>query len=332
MRVSRTQFLRFLLGAFLSLPFNPVRALADMVPRVFKSRGETLPVTPTEEFYVEDYSGPPESLKRGLRGWRLDVKGRIDRPLALDYERILSRPPAKRTVTINCIGNPVGGHAIGNAEWEGILLKDLLREAAPHFLANALILRAEDGYEDSVPLKSGFHPGALLAYKMNGQPLTLDHGFPLRLIAPGLYGIKQVKWIREVEVVRGAPPGYWQKRGWSKQARAKIFSRIDSPRDGERLSGRTALIRGVAFAGDRGVQYVEVSTDGEQTWSLARLMPPLSPYSWVLWSFPCVFPKPGAYRVAVRAADQYDGRQADDLREPFPSGTSGIHRIEVHAA
>lgn len=327
--MTRSRFLRFLLLTLLFLFVLPFKALADMVPRVFKTRKRPLPITPVEEFYVEDYSGPPKSLRRGAKDWRLTVKGKVNHPLTLDYKQILSRPSVKRIITINCIGNPVGGRAIGNAEWEGILLKDLIEEANPHFFSSALILRAEDGYYESVPLRKAKHPAALLAYKMNGQPLTLSHGFPLRLLIPGLYGIKQMKWISEIEAANHPPKGYWHKKGWSKQAKVKIISRIDVPENNETLRSRQTIIEGIAFAGDRGIQYVQVSIDGEKTWSLAQLEKPLSPNSWVFWKFPCVFPRSGRNRVAVRATDLYSGLQRDDLRDPFPSGTSGIHRIEV---
>ena len=330
--MTRSRFLRFLLFSLLFLFALPLKVLADMVPRVFKTRKQPLPITPVEEFYVEDYSGSPKSLKQGAKNWRLTVKGKVENPLTLDYKQILSRPAVKRIITINCIGNPVGGRAIGNAEWQGILLKDLIDEADPHFFTSTLIIRAEDGYFESIPLRKAKHSDAMLAYKMNGQPLTLSHGYPLRLLIPGLYGIKQMKWIKEIEVANHHPKGYWHKKGWSKQAIVKIISRIDIPENNEVLNSRQTVIHGIAFAGDRGIQHVQVSIDGEKTWSLAQLKKPLSKNSWVFWKFPCIFPKSGRNRIAVRAADLYSGLQQDDLRDPFPAGTSGIHRIEVQVS
>ena len=327
--MTRFQFLRVALHVLVVFLLIPLKSAADMVPRVFRSRKNTLPLTPTGEFYIEDIAGPPKSLKQGLANWRLTITGKVDHPIVLNYRDLLARPSQKRIITLNCIGNLVGGHAIGNAEWEGIPLASLLEEADPHFFARFMNVKAADGYHDSLPLKKGYHPGALLATKMNGKPLNPDHGFPLRLIIPGFYGIKQVKWLQEIEISNQKLQGHWQKKGWSEKARVKIFSRIDSPENGETLLARSTVIRGIAFAGDRGIQYVQVSTDGEKTWSLASLQPPLSSYSWVFWSFSCRFHRPGRYTLSVRAADQYSGLQADDLRDPFPSGTSGIHRIEI---
>ncbi len=328
--MTRNRFLKLLLYALAALAWVPAKALADMVPRVFKTRKRTLPITPVHEFYVEDYSGPPDSLKQGAEHWRLRITGKVDRPLTLNYPDILKRPSVKRIITLNCIGNPVGGQAIGTAEWQGLALRDLIDDADPHFFSNTLILKAEDGYHESIPLKKARHPGAMLAYKMNGEPLTLDHGFPLRLLIPGLYGIKQMKWIHTIEVGNRPHQGYWQKRGWSKKARVKIFSRIDAPENDQTLHSRKTEVHGIAFAGDRGIQYVQVSVDGEKTWKLATLKPPQSRYSWVFWSCAVTFPGPGTHRLAVRAADLYSGLQRDDLRDPFPSGTSGIHRISVN--
>lgn len=346
--MTRYRFLRLLLLGILSLVFYPLRALAarfsldeaqsdphsftpvvDMQPRVTAPAGAVTPITPNNEFYVEDIHGSPKSLNPET--WRLQITGEIDRPLTLSQDQIRKRPTVRRMITLSCIGNPVGGHALGNAVWEGIALKDLLEEADPDFFARTLIFKGADGYHDSIPLSRGRHPGALLAHTMNGKPLPREHGYPLRLLVPGLYGIKQVKWIQEIEVSRETHTGYWQKRNWSAEGKVKIMSRIDYPKNGSWVQGSSTVLRGIAFAGDRGIQYVQVSTDGERSWSLARLEKPLSPYSWVFWSFPLKLPRFGRYSVAVRAADQYSGLQDDRQRDPFPSGTSGIHRIHFNA-
>lgn len=363
--MTRYQFLRLMLWSLLFLVMIPLRALAGvtrdssgkarckykttncaprpsstinsqpdasggypaMQPKATRPLGQVTPITPTAQFYIEDIKGPPKPIKTD--SWRLNITGKIDRPLTLSLDDIRKRPTVREIITLSCIGNPVGGYALGNAEWHGISLRDLLDEADPDFFAKTLIFRGADGYHDSIPLSQGRHRAALLVHSMNGKPLTRAHGFPLRLLVPGLYGIKQVKWIDAIEVSDESHTGYWQKRDWTGDGKVKVISRIDFPKSGDWIYKSRTVLRGIAFAGDRGIQYVQVSTDGERTWSLARLEKPLSPYSWVFWSFPMKFHRSGQYKIAVRAADQYSGIQRDGQRDPFPSGTSGIHRIQI---
>jgi DMSO/TMAO reductase YedYZ molybdopterin-dependent catalytic subunit len=363
--VTRFQFLRVLLLGVLSLVFYPLRALAGgerpqvtnrrrlekvtgtsppnasvkfapglarvagMQPKATAPTGTVSPITPNSEFYVEDIHGPPKRFN--TEAWRLKITGKVDQPLTLSLDQIWKRLAVRQIITLSCIGNPVGGYAVGNAEWVGISLWDLLDEADPDFFTKTLIFKGADGYHDSIPLSRGRNRAALLAHTMNGEPLPREHGFPLRLLIPGLYGIKQVKWISEIEVSNETHTGYWEKRNWSRDGKVKIISRIDYPKNDSQVRGSKTVLRGIAFAGDRGIQYVQVSTDGERSWSLAQLETPLSPYSWVFWSFPMRLPRPGRYSIAVRAADQYSGIQRDGQRDPFPSGTDGIHRIQFEA-
>ncbi|CCQ89194.1 putative Oxidoreductase, molybdopterin binding [Nitrospina gracilis 3/211] len=304
--------------------------VSGMTPDIARPPGKLPPITPVTQFYVEDISGPPDSLPREASSWTLRIAGDIARPQSLDYDDIVKRPSVTRIITLNCIGNPIGGYAIGNAKWTGLPLAQLIEEADPDFLADTMVLKGADGYHDSLPLRAAKHPGALLVHGMNGKPLTRDHGFPLRVLVPGYYGIKQVKWLKEIRIQNGPHKGYWQKLNWTQSGKVKIFSRIDHPQQGQWLEARRTTLRGVAFAGDRGIQYVQVSLDGEKSWSLAKLDKPLSPYSWVFWSYPVTFPRSGRYRIAVRAADQFSGIQRDDHRNPFPAGVSGIHRVDVN--
>ncbi len=344
--MTRYRFLRLLLFGGLSLLFYPLRALAtrfsfeesakpfspvpvaDMQPRATAPSDRVTAITPNSQFYVEDINGPPK--QRAAETWRLKITGKVDRPLTLSLDQIRKRPAVREIITLSCIGNPVGGYALGNAEWEGISLRDLLDEADPDFFAKTLVFKGADGYHDSIPLSRGRHRAAVLVHTMNGEPLPRAHGFPLRLLVPGLYGIKQVKWISEIEVSSKNHNGYWQKRNWSKDGTVKVISRIDFPKNGDRIYTSNTTVRGIAFAGDRGIHYVQVSADGEKTWSLAKLEKPLSPYSWVFWSFAMQLPRSGRYTLAVRAVDQYSGIQRDAQSDAFPSGTSGIHRVQFH--
>jgi hypothetical protein len=191
-----------------------------------------------------------------------------------------------------------------------------------------VVLTGEDGYSDSFPLEKALEPGTLLAHHMNGEPLTPPHGFPLRALVPGIYGMKNVKWLKRIEVVDYDFKGYWQQRGWSDQAVIKTSSRIDLPGPGGYYPEEASAIGGVAFAGDRGISAVEVSTDGGRTWLPAEAKQALSPYTWVLWLREW-HPTPGRYEVLVRAADGTGELQTAEHHRPLPNGASGYHLVVV---
>jgi hypothetical protein len=171
-------------------------------------------------------------------------------------------------------------------------------------------------------------PGAMLAYKMNDELLPTGHGFPLRAIVPGIYGMMNAKWIQEIEVVDHVYLGYWQERGWSNDAKIKTTSIIYYPSDAAEINGPTPLA-GVAFAGDRGISKVEVSVNGGNTWSEAVLKKPTSPYSWVLWAYDWTPINKGAYTVVVRAYDGAGNVQDSQVSSSFPDGASGYNMIQL---
>lgn len=277
-------------------------------------------VTPTEDFYqVSKNAFDPEV---DLRGWKLEISGLVDHPFSLTYEEIKTFPAVEQYATLECISNEVGGDLIGNASWRGVLLKDLLYRAGVTPGAVDIVLHAADGYADSIPLERAAFRGTLLAYEMNGARLDAAHGFPLRLIVPGIFGMKNVKWITRVEAVDFDFKGYWQARGWDDRAEYKTMSRIDAP--AETVRGR-ATIAGIAFAGDRGVSKVEVSTDGGKTWTGAEIKPPLSPYTWVLWHKEWEPDRPAEHRLVARATDGPGMLQTSQKAPPIPSGSSGYH-------
>jgi len=278
-------------------------------------------VTPTADFYhvsknVFDPEGPDP-------GWTLSIGGLVDRPMSLSLNELQSRPASEAFATLECIDNQVGGDLIGNALWRGVSLGDLLREAGPAAGAVDIVFRALDDYTDGISIEKALEPGALLAYDMNGAPLNSTHGAPLRLIAPGIFGMKNVKWITSVEVVATDYKGYWQRRGWDDRAPYQTMSRIDVARASG--AGRPATIAGIAFAGDRGIARVEVSTDGGRTWTDAQLRPPLSPNAWVLWLYEWTPTAVGSYAVVVRATDGKGDVQTEKRAGPVPSGSTGWH-------
>ncbi len=285
-------------------------------------------LTPTKDFYVVSKNFVDPSVAVG--GWSLEVRGLVERPARYSYDQVRARPAFTKITTLECISNEVGGDYISTGEWTGFPLGDLLSEAGVKPGAVDVVLHAADGYTDSIPIAKALHPDTILVYDLNGTPLPEEHGFPLRLIVPGIFGMKNVKWITAIEVAGQDVRGYWQERGWSDVATVQTMSRFYSPRRGTRIvAGQPTTLGGVAFAGDRGISRVEVSTDGGHAWQAATLEPPLSPLTWVRWTYRWVPPAPGHYTLAVRAADGTGALQTSEEQDPLPDGATGYHRIRV---
>jgi hypothetical protein len=222
----------------------------------------------------------------------------------------------------------VGGDLIGTTLWKGVRLADILKQAGLRTGVVDILLRASDDYTDSISLERAMADGTLLVYAMNGEQLTPEHGFPLRLLVPGIYGMKNVKWITQIEAVDFDFRGYWQRRGWDDRAEYKTMSRIDSP--AHTVRGE-ATIAGIAFAGDRGITKVEVSTDGGRSWEPADIKQALSINTWVLWRKQWTPAQAGKHLLIVRATDGRGVVQTSQLAPPAPSGSSGHHAVNVRA-
>jgi len=293
---------------------------------------ETSYFTPNDKFYVVNYSDSPFSLSRDIKAaqWQLAITGVVKKPKVLRYTDILKRPALDRAVTLECIDNLPGGDSMGTAMWRGISLKELLVEVgADTETARDVVFRAADGYDDSITFERAMRGDVLLAYMMNGVQLPKMHGFPLRAVVPGIYGIKNVKWITEVEVYDGDYKGYWQRKGWTDDGTIKLTSRIDSPGHYQSLRGKEHLFKGIAYGGPETIKKVEISLDGGKTWDSAPHELPLSPYTWVVWYYNWAPPKAGAYQVAVRAIDARGQVQTAEIVRPSPAGSSGLHTIVV---
>jgi DMSO/TMAO reductase YedYZ molybdopterin-dependent catalytic subunit len=292
--------------------------------------GQTPEVTPTPQFYYvsKNLNSDPSVV---ASGWQLQIGGLVDQPYSLGYNDLLGLPYTERYHTLECISNEVGGNLMSNASFRGVALADLLNHAGIRTGANELIFRAADGYSDSLHLSQALDPRSLVVYLINGQPLPQAHGFPARLLVPGLYGMKNGKWLTSLEVGTGSYTGYWEQQGWDREARVKMTSRIDVPADGDVLSARptyVTYVAGVAYAADRGIAQVEVTTDGGATWQQATLRSPLGALTWVLWEYPWT-PVAGTYILAVRAIDLDGNVQTPVQAPPLPNGASGYDAIEV---
>ena len=296
--------------------------------RVFNRSGEMpAEVTPNEEFY--EVSKNIVNPKVDVTGWTLEIDGEVGNPFAIDYEELQSLPWVEEYATLTCISNLVGGGLISNARWRGVPLKDFLERARLPESTERLAFHAADGYVDSISMEYALRDQTIIAYMMNGVPLSDGHGFPARIIVPGLYGMENVKWLTRITPVTADFLGYWQVRGWDGTAVIKTMSRVDVPRRNAGLLLEETFLGGVAFAGDRGVQHVEVSTDGGETWQLADMSDPLSQFSWVLWTTQWTPMSTGPFEVAVRATDGRGDVQTSVVRGNVPSGATGYHKVPV---
>ncbi len=303
-----------------------VQTLTDGVP------GLSPEITPNDKFYVvsKNVFRDPDVNERN---WRLQVKGRVDRQTTLTYDDLKSMPSITQYLTLQCISNEIGGDLMGNAKWRGVALGDVLRRAGLQAGAADVILRCADDYTESIPIEKALQPDTILVYEMNDQILPKNHGFPTRLLVPDIYGMKNAKWVTEIEVVEYDFKGYWQNRGWSDVAVMNVTSRIDAPRNNAQLRSGGNYIGGVAVAGQRGIRQVEVSTDGGGTWGSAAIKPALGQDTWVLWLYQWDVPEDarGDRRILVRATDGNGVPQDSVRRDTLPNGATGYYAVTVKA-
>jgi DMSO/TMAO reductase YedYZ molybdopterin-dependent catalytic subunit len=268
--------------------------------------------------------------------WSLEIGGLVGRPLSLTLDDLRAMPVVEAPATLACISNGIPARAIGNALWTGVRLADVLdRAGGVDRSAVDLVWICADNYTDSIPIAKALDRGTLLVWGMNGVPLPRAHGAPVRAIVPGIYGMKNAKWIESIDVIAGDHQGYWQRQGWSDTAPYMTLSRLDVPRAGDRLAaGQPLLLGGVAFAGDRGINRVEVglgTPDGGTTlWMDADLEPVIGAAAWRRWTCPLT-PTPGRQRITVRATDGDGVTQPQERRGNFPNGAHGWHAVDVTA-
>ena len=292
--------------ALASIPLNARIARASAPPTSKLKFGGP---TPNSKFYVTSYASTPTV---DVNSWNFSIKGMVENPLRLSYADIRKLPSIDQMLTLECISNPPDGTAISNAVWTGVKLRPLLERARVKRGAKFVAMRGADGYHTVVPLDELMREENFLPYLMNGDPLPADHGYPLRIFIPGKYGMKQPKWITEIEFADHEIPGYWETRGWSHSAWRKVNSGLFSPRvEGglialfDKTAQATAPldIYGWALAGPSGIKRVEVSSDDGVTWRNAELVANSSPYIWTVWKYRFAPKSPGTFMIRVRATD-----------------------------
>ncbi|MFB6825030.1 molybdopterin-dependent oxidoreductase [Streptomyces virginiae] len=315
----------------------PASPAAAVPPRaVLRIPGVSAFTTPTKDFYRVDTALVVPKVDAGT--WRLRIHGKgVTRPRTYTYQELLGRPLIERDITLTCVSNEVGGPYVGSARWLGVRLADLLEEAgvtppSRGGRADQLVARSVDSMTLGSPVEDVMDGrDALLALGMNGEPLPFDHGFPVRMVVPGLYGyVSACKWIQDIELTTfDSYDPYWVKRGWARRAPIKTQARIDTPKPFARTTVGTVTVAGVAWAQHRGIQRVEVRVD-DGPWQEAELAEQATTDTWRQWSFPWRT-TPGGHTLTVRATDGTGQVQTDQRARTIPDGATGRHSVFVTA-
>jgi DMSO/TMAO reductase YedYZ molybdopterin-dependent catalytic subunit len=335
--MTRRKFVR-LASAALAIANFPVAAkLTSAAPSVPQSPLHFGGITPNDKFYVTSYGGTPLI---DPSSWTLKIKGLVEHPLELSYADIRKLPPIKQMLTLECISNAPDGTAISNAEWVGTRLKPILDRARVRPDAKYVAMRAADNYYTGAPVAEIIREENFLPYLMNGERLPRDHGFPVRIFIPGKYGMKQPKWITEIEFLPVGFRGYWEERGWSHTAWRKVNSGFFSPRPPDGLAtilGGSLDIHGPtdfygwALAGPSGIKRVDISLDEGATWREAKIIDNRSPYVWTIWKYRFAPTRPGSCVMRVRATDGNGASQLPEDRQ-LGEGISSQARMTLRVA
>jgi DMSO/TMAO reductase YedYZ molybdopterin-dependent catalytic subunit len=289
------------------------------------------PITPNNLFYCVTKNVVDPKVNIDL--WHLEIGGLVQNPATWRFEDLVGFQPTTQETTLMCISNGLDAGLISNAVWKGLPLHDLLDQAGILSGAARVRLHGGDNYTDTIPLEKAMEPTTLLAYEMNGAPLPDRHGYPLRVIVPGYFGEKHVKWLTRIEVADANAKGFYEAQGWGPDFIVPTRSRIDVPDDWSsvslgKLAGPTEM-KGIAYGGDRGVSRVEISFDDGNTWSDAEIYYAGGDLAWSLWKAQWTPAAPGDYSLVVRATDgDGDVQEWEEDRGPF-SGVSGLHKVNV---
>ncbi|MGR0318513.1 molybdopterin-dependent oxidoreductase [Agromyces sp. ZXT2-3] len=288
--------------------------------------------TPNAEFYRVDTALTVPEVDPG--SWTLVIDGMVERRVELSFDELVAMGLDEYAVTLTCVSNEVGGDLVGTAKWLGVPVRDLLRLAGPAPGADMVLSRSIDGFTASTPLDALTDDGrdAILAVGMNGEPLPIEHGFPVRMVVPGLYGyVSATKWLTELKVTTfAADEAYWTPRGYSAEAPIKFSSRIDTPRSGTPVPAGAAVIAGMAWAQTVGVERVEVRVD-DGDWRAATLSTPVNADTWVQW-FLEWDATPGTHYVTARAVNRAGELQVEERAPIAPDGSTGWQRVLVTVA
>jgi len=348
--VGRRRFVAVGIGAALALALgSTLRRLFRMGTFSYDGRQyggpkiqKITPIRPDDEFYQVSKNLIDPDVARD--SWRLDIVGQVENPRVYSFADIAAMPAVEQETTLLCISYGVGSGLCSNAIWKGVPLPTLLAQVKPKPNVTTVLFRAADGYYETFRFAKAMEPTTLVAYEMNGEPLPRRHGFPLRLIVPGLYGEKNPKWLTRIELLDEADGrlhrrhgcGFYKEQGWGRQGDAiPTHSRFDAPQvRGNRFEtpfqvGKPIELRGMAFGGDRGISKVEVSSDDGETWDDADITKPGTKLSWSLWSYQWTPDEEGETKLVVRATDGDGKLQISEYRDQVPDGATGLHRVRA---
>ena len=311
-------------------PANPAPALSRGA-QLDQVKGITPYLTSNQDFYRVDTALSVPQVDAG--SWSLKIHGLVDREMELSFQQLLDMPLVERRITLACVSNEVGGHYAGNATWLGVDTTELFRQLGISSDADAVKSTSVDGMTIGTPLEALTDGrGSMIAIGMNGEPLPLAHGFPARMVVPGLYGyVSATKWVTDIEVTRFSDfDAYWTSRGFSEQAPIKTFSRIDVPKSFAQLQAGKNAVAGVAWAQNTGIARVEVSID-DADWQEAELAGEDSIDTWRQWVF-AWDAESGPHNISVRATDADGNTQTSRRVPPRPDGATGWHNVDVTVA
>lgn len=293
-------------------------------------------IIPNADFYlvaVDPDFRPSVTPQTVARDWSLTVRGLGEAARRLSYGDLRNEGSAEFLYTFECIGNSVGGDLIGNARWRGVPLRDVLAPVLPDSRSGYTVMfRALDGFYSSISIERCLSDDSFIAHEMNGEPIPAAHGFPARVIVPDLYGMKQPRWLKSIELVESdESTGYWDERGWASEIPVKTMSRLDVPVNRTIVANEPYRLTGIAFAGARGISRVEVSHDDGETWSECRLVEGGDPGVWATWAYDWKGPVSGWHTLVVRAVDGDGEPQIAKASGTYPDGATGYHEVEVEA-
>lgn len=315
-----------------SIRFPRPRSAAPALPANLKAPvDDTVPwLTPNADFYRIDTALSVPAID--VNSWEIRVHGMVEEEFTMTFQELLDAGLVERHITLTCVSNPVGGNLVGNAKWMGYPLQEVLKRAKPLPGANMVLSTSEDGFSASTPLSVlQENKDAILAVSMNDEPLPLEHGYPVRMVVPGLYGyVSATKWVVDLEVTRFEDKtAYWTDRGWSDRGPIKTMARIEVPASFAKMPSGKTMIAGSAWSQTRGISKVEIQLDNGD-WQTVTLADEANVNTWRQW-YTEVDLTPGSHTVRARATDPKDGVQTEERADPVPNGASGWQTVQFTA-